>query len=360
MQQLKQKTDRPDNGTKLPISMRVANTMHKLGVVGLPRNYEVFYFAMTGTNAELQSELWEIGNGLKQEDLDLLHVKHCARADDERMITRICNTVESRLGEAIQLIRTEKSSVRNYGHVLDQASQRLTPGAPLPPESMKKLLRVLSKATESTQQQGAKTIASMENNSNQLQSISQELEEYKRLAETDCLTGLLNRRGFDARMSELCSDGLKNMALAIGDIDKFKAFNDTYGHPFGDMVIKTVAKIIKANAREDLSIARVGGEEFAVFCNNIEEEGMMRLTERLRVAIAETVFTDGRTRLSPGNVTVSFGVSHAVHATNFEDLYSNSDEALYSSKRVGRNRVTSFADIRQSPDRKNLLLYKDK
>lgn len=346
------------SNTSLPVAMRVANAMSKLGIVGLPRNYEVFYGAMSGANPELQKRLLDCGNSIDQRQLDDLFAKHCARADDEKLVGKICDAIEDKLGDAINMIQMEQRSVSQYGKILGQASQRLDPKTRVPPEVVSKLVNVLSSATETTQKQGRKTLEGMQSNSSELAAVKTQLAEYKKLAETDPLTGLFNRRAFDNKLAAQKTDDLQRSALVIGDIDKFKALNDTYGHPFGDMVIQKIAHVLKAKVREEALVARVGGEEFALFSSNIDEKDIMHLAERLRVAVSEEAYSDGRTRLGPGKITISFGVCHGSLATNTQSLYSQADEALYASKRVGRNRVTSFSTVNQSPERKNLFIYK--
>ncbi len=342
----------------LPIGMRIANAMHKTGVAGLPRNYEIFYLALTGTNEQLKSELWESGNSLNQEALDKLHSKHCARADDEALVSKICDALDDKLGETIGMIKKEYGSVSSYGKVLVQATERLGPDTKLQPDMVDKMVGLLLNATKATEKQGQATLKGMQDTSTHLETMKTELEEYKRLAETDALTGLFNRRAFDLKLAELEKNGLQKAALLLGDIDKFKSLNDTYGHQFGDMVLRGVANIATANTREDIFVARVGGEEFAVIGENVSDEGMVLLAERLRIAIAENAFTDGRIKLSPAKVTISFGACHGGSASNGQEMYSGADEALYASKRSGRNKVTSFSDLNTSPDRKNLFLYR--
>ena len=357
--QAKPVSDPPKSNKPLPMSMRVANAMHKIGVVGLPRNYEVFYGAISGTNPEIQQELMEIGNNIDQEKLDELFATHCARADDDAMISKICDAVETKLSSTIEMIKNEQTSVSQYGKILGQATQKLDPNTRMAPEVMNKLVSLLSDATETTQRQGQKTLEEIQDNSSELQAIKSELAEYKKQAETDALTGLYNRRAFDNRLGGVDSSIFNQSALIIGDIDRFKTLNDTYGHPFGDLVIKNIAKVMQSNSRGDVLLARLGGEEFALFSTDINEEGMMRLAERVRVAVAEESFGDGRIKLGPGKVTISLGVCHASAADNIQALYSQADEALYASKRTGRNRVTSYTELSKSPERKNLYLYKD-
>ncbi|MEP1206264.1 MAG: GGDEF domain-containing protein [Rhizobiaceae bacterium] len=359
MQQAKQVSEPARSNKPLPMSMRVANAMHKIGVVGLPRNYEVFYGAISGTSPEIQKELMEIGNNIDQEKLDNLFATYCARADDDAMVSKICNAVENKLTSTIEMIKNEQSSVSQYGKILGQATQKLDPGTRMSPDVVNRLVGLLMDATETTQKQGQKTLEEIEDNSSELRAIKSELAEYKKQAETDALTGLYNRRAFDNRLGSVSGSSFGQSGLIIGDIDRFKTLNDTYGHPFGDLVIKNIAKVMQSNSRGDVLLARLGGEEFAIFSTDINEEGMMRLAERVRVAVAEESFGDGRIKLGPGKVTISMGVCHASSADNVQGLYSQADEALYASKRNGRNRVTSYDDLSTSPERKNLYLYQN-
>lgn len=358
MQQSSQIKNNQSSQNCIPMSLRVANAMHKLGVVGLPRNYELFYEAISGTNSKLQKSLLDAGTKLDQHSLDEIYGTYLARADDESLINRLCERIETKLSQTMSLVQEEQISVQNYGNILDQASQKLNPNMRLPPEVISRIVGLLSNATETAKSQGRLIADKIEIQSEEFASIKSELEEYKELADTDSLTGLRNRRAFDNVLSKLDKKTLEKSALILGDIDKFKALNDTYGHPFGDMVIRTIAKVLSANAREDVFIARVGGEEFAVFSENTNEEGMNTIAERLRVRVAETLFGDGNTKLPPGTVTISFGVCHASRASDTVDLYAKADEALYAAKRKGRNRTANYRDLAMAPDRKNLLLYK--
>lgn len=353
------KTGTTSQSSELPIALRVANVMNKLNVAGLPRNYELFYIAITDAVPALKEELWGLGKSMDQQALDDLHGRFCAKADDEAVVRRICRAVESRVGETISLIRQEARSVSDYGRVLNQASQHLDPSRNPPPQMVNKIVGLVSEATTSTLEQNDQTLQEINSKSSQLQSIRSELAEYKRLAETDPMTGLLNRRAFDNLMARLTEEQLQNCALIIGDIDKFKALNDTYGHPFGDIVIRTVADVIARNARDGTALARIGGEEFALLAGNIDEESISILAERIRVAINQIAMSDGRINLEPGTVTMSLGACHGSAAANSDELYLFTDEALYFAKRSGRNRVSSHADVIASPDRKELFVYRN-
>jgi diguanylate cyclase (GGDEF)-like protein len=162
------------------------------------------------------------------------------------------------------------------------------------------------------------------------------------LAITDGMTNLFIHRYFQARLETEVKRAERyneKFALIMLDIDHFKKFNDTYGHPIGDIVIKRVAAIIKENTREDIDIvARYGGEEFAVILPETELEGAHLLAERFRKTVEETIIYHDHLELK---VTISVGCAEfPTHSNSKEGLLAKSDAALYKSKERGRNKVT--------------------
>ena len=157
-------------------------------------------------------------------------------------------------------------------------------------------------------------------------------------AATDPLTGLPNRRYFDEFSALLASRRRSgdNVAVLMIDIDKFKGLNDTYGHPTGDEVLKSVASAITAAVRDQDVPARIGGEEFAVLLRNPGPEVAIEIGERVRHAVREL---DLRSMGVPG-VSVSVGVANASTADeSIQALLDRADHALLRAKRAGRDRV---------------------
>ena len=162
------------------------------------------------------------------------------------------------------------------------------------------------------------------------------LQQVQRLAETDGLTGLANRRTFETTLERELSRAARSgepVTLVMVDVDHFKKLNDTFGHQAGDEVLERVAAVLASACRDFDTAARYGGEEFAVILPACSPSESLVVAERLRESIAaiETV-TD---------VTASAGVAtFPAHAADPEGLIKAADEALYESKRAGRNRVT--------------------
>ena len=168
--------------------------------------------------------------------------------------------------------------------------------------------------------------------------IADLFEKVKEQAVTDSLTGLYNRRYFEEYLKKefTRAQRINQPFSIIGlDLDYLKKINDTYGHSFGDTAIKTIADVLKTNARSIDTAARIGGEEFNIILPGVTTEGALVAAERIRKAIEnadiETV----------GHITASIGIAtYPEHADNIENLLELTDQAMYLSKRNGRNRVT--------------------
>ncbi len=156
------------------------------------------------------------------------------------------------------------------------------------------------------------------------------------LAVTDGLTGIYNRAAFNEKLADGYDRATRYshlLSVIMLDVDHFKLFNDTFGHPAGDDVLQTVAKSLSATVRSTDVVARYGGEEFAIILPDTDFAGAMVLAERCRRAVA-TAMWDKR------SVTVSVGVSTLTPETaNASALLQEADQALYRSKQTGRNRV---------------------
>lgn len=160
----------------------------------------------------------------------------------------------------------------------------------------------------------------------------------KEQAVTDALTGLNNRRYFEeeAQKEVLRAQRQNQKFTLIGlDLDHLKQINDNYGHSCGDIAIKAVAEVLKTNARSIDIAARMGGEEFNLLLPGVDHVGGLIAAERIRKAISEVPIE------IIGNVTASVGVAtFGEHSDNLYELMELTDQAMYSSKKNGRNRVT--------------------
>ena len=173
-------------------------------------------------------------------------------------------------------------------------------------------------------------------------------QQLKKYAETDFLTGLLNRRKFYeilGQEEERAESHAGGLSLIMFDIDHFKAVNDTYGHAIGDGVLKTIASVVTAHIRKADVLGRIGGEEFAVLAAETEAESASALAEKIRSAIEATEFDHA------GKVTVSLGVSIYNKGLTLDEFVRRADEALYAAKNKGRNRVECYRAFEDGDNR---------
>lgn len=170
-------------------------------------------------------------------------------------------------------------------------------------------------------------------------------EKANALATHDGLTGLYNHRTFQQMLAEEITRAIRYtepLSMVICDIDHFKKVNDTYGHPFGDVVLKSVSQTLQSSVRQDIdTVSRYGGEEFAIILVKTDTAGALETAERIRSAVASVKFN------GPGGkevlVTMSFGIAeYKKDAKQINELIAKADKALYRAKENGRNRVEVF------------------
>jgi len=164
----------------------------------------------------------------------------------------------------------------------------------------------------------------------------------RRLADTDTLTGLLNRRALLNRVDAVFrrADRIgESLAIALFDIDHFKVVNDTHGHAVGDEVLTGVAKLVQSALRTGDTVARVGGEEFVIIMRRVDAGEAFELLERVRNLLAETPVQDGLGL----RVTACFGMAMrpAGSEMNWDHIFALADQRLYIAKGSGRNRVVT-------------------
>jgi diguanylate cyclase (GGDEF)-like protein/putative nucleotidyltransferase with HDIG domain len=160
-------------------------------------------------------------------------------------------------------------------------------------------------------------------------------------ARTDVLTGLLNRRGFEETFElelERARRGGHTLSVLVGDLDNFKQVNDRYGHYAGDVALVRTGNILERRQRRFDTVARLGGEEFALIVPDADDHDAYMLAERLRTSLREAFATQ------EVPITISFGVANfPAHGETYEALVGAADDALYAAKELGRDRTVIYS-----------------
>ncbi len=184
----------------------------------------------------------------------------------------------------------------------------------------------------------------------ELEAQRYELEEMNRklqaLATQDALTGIANHRAFQERLAlewQRCQRYGQVFSVVLVDVDKFKTFNDEFGHPEGDNVLKRVAEILQETVREADFVARYGGEEFVLILPETLKTGALEVAERCRHSLKQEHWPLRK-------VSGSFGVAtFQTFMTTAQELIDSADKALYASKKSGRDRVTHIDELDELP-----------
>ena len=175
----------------------------------------------------------------------------------------------------------------------------------------------------------------------QLETQAQELDRTRHEARIDALSGVANRKAFDETLQYLLSSYHREQhpfALLLLDVDHFKWINDTHGHAAGDLAVQNLAEFLKSLVRSNDFVSRFGGDEFSILFSKIDREIAVTVADRIRVAIARHPFSfgDNGERIA---VTCSLGLATVTEGDTAESIFARADEALYRSKRGGRNQL---------------------
>lgn len=172
----------------------------------------------------------------------------------------------------------------------------------------------------------------------EISKLKSQLVEVQKDALFDSLTTLYNRRSFNKDLQMLCESD-QALCLVLLDIDHFKTFNDTYGHLFGDTVLKGIARKLKVACRDGISAYRFGGEEFAMIIPNKSLRIARQIADTSRRSLEKLSIKDRRSGKQVGNITASFGVAELQPNETADSLIERADKLLYEAKSLGRNRV---------------------
>lgn len=308
-----------------------------------PLTYTVWYEFMTGINPALSkavTALIDSGTMLDDKAIEKLYTKHISEfnADEQReSLQQLLGKIAGFTAETDKQAHQFGNNLQAYGNTLKQNLD-----GPKLDELINNMAGDTNKMRGSMQSLQTELAASQE----QVEKLHKELQSARGEALTDPLTGILNRRGFEGAAKITFDDQSaldKGVCLLMIDIDHFKKINDTYGHLFGDKIIRGIAETVKSKVRGQDSVARLGGEEFAVLLTETDISGAKIVAEHIRQSIEGAKVRRLDTQEHISGITISLGVSTYTGGKNVTELLDQADKALYISKQQGRNRTTVFA-----------------
>lgn len=327
------------------IARQAVTEMVAQNVPPTPENYAVWYVHASGRNKPLSKRINALLKAKEAFDAQIcsdLYEEFISDQARHGEIERQAFSAKNLMQDLFELINVMTSETSNYNQKLDGYIDRLS--GKYQDEGIQKMVKELIDRTSTMRSSGDQLSDKLMESRKEVETLRENLERITEEATRDPLTGVGNRKAFDTNMEKFCQsaqEGEMDFSLLMLDIDHFKQFNDKFGHVVGDEVLKIVAKeLLNAVKRRDI-VARYGGEEFAIMLPETPLSGALAVAENLRKSIASKDLTRRDTKQSYGAVTISVGAAqYHPGKDSVNALIQRADEALYRSKKGGRNRVT--------------------
>ncbi len=308
-----------------------------------PKNYAVWFEYYAGANADLVDDLNQYidsGAELSNEVHAYLYEKHVLNQDEREAARRAADEARDILRAILERLMESTNASGHYRDEMKQYSDELRAARDL--SQVRHVVNQVIDHTDGMLSSNQTLQRQLQEESERARSLHERLEQARREALTDSLTGLSNRKAMDARLSELMLESEASgtvFSVLMLDVDFFKKVNDEHGHTVGDAVLRIVAKTISQCTRGGDFSARYGGEEFAVLLPSTTLKAAAVVAEHIRSKLERIRFkvTTSNEILPP--ITISIGAAQVRGDDTEESLVRRADHALYKAKHAGRNNV---------------------
>jgi diguanylate cyclase len=326
------------------LARRVIDEMASHGVWPTPVNFELWLHYMGDPEGPLGREIQRIlaaQEPFTDATSDMLAAEYLPRGRLSEEIRDAGRVLDRELSSVADAISRAHKSQSAYGETLAEAGASIESVDDA--SGLKTLVTTLTSATRKVQEENSALEKKLETSTREVAKLREHLEQVRRDAMTDALTNLANRKAFDEHLDAACAKAEADggaLSLAIVDIDHFKRFNDTWGHQTGDQVIRYVASVLGRVARQPRMAARYGGEEFALIFPGENAGTVEAALNAIRQEIGSRALRRRSTNDELGAVTISGGFAIREPGESATALLERADNALYASKRTGRDKVT--------------------
>jgi diguanylate cyclase len=318
---------------------QICDFLAQAGLDPIPDHFELAWLYVAGSSSiqrlQIDTHLLEFG---KIDPVDATKLLDQIRTSiSEREFNHMVEEAKQRISEAQATTEQSSRDAATFGASLGVSLTDLDD-----PEKSKASIVRLQKMTAQMIERAARAEAQLQERSKTMGHLRSRLAQSQKLALSDALTDLPNRRAFDVNLKEsieLARSARQPLSIGFCDIDKFKLINDTHGHPTGDRVIRLVAEILKNVAGPKIHVARHGGEEFALIFANTQAEAAAELLDDARIRLSERNLVARDTEVPIGHISFSGGVAELRSGENSSALLMRADTALYRAKEAGRDRV---------------------
>ncbi|HDX8453804.1 GGDEF domain-containing protein [Aeromonas hydrophila] len=316
--------------------------MIKYQIPTTPDNYTLWYNYVAASMPELNQAIDQaikLQGTCSLTTCERLYHQHLAAQDEQQMETMKLNlaAMANELGHTMQ---DALSDTGMFQDMLDKSFDRLSliDDEGLSLEDTMGILRDLVRESRDVRMSTMHFRNQLSSAEKEIKELREALNETRKLANEDALTSLLNRRAFDLEIESLIRSK-QPFSLILLDIDRFKSFNDEYGHLLGDQVLRAFSKRLRETCKEGVTAYRLGGEEFALLVPMRSLALSRQMAESLRRAIEKMSILDRKSGRRIDHITASFGVGEYSGQETGDSLVERTDKLLYKAKELGRNRV---------------------
>ena len=348
----------PDLEATRGFAREALEQMHRYGIKPSPENFTVWYGFAADTPPAARRAI-EILISNKQdftpEVLADLYERFYGGMKHTERIRVLAQQIDTAMSGVLSTLGDAGQGVREYGAALDHTARDLLADNPL--DSVRAIIRQVMDETHDMIERSEVLEKQLTKRTEEIGELRKQVEDASREAQTDALTGIGNRKSFDMQLKLCMQEAMEQgteLTLLLIDIDHFKSFNDTYGHQFGDLVLKLVAKYMVEGIKGRDQAARYGGEEFAILLPNTDLRDAAVVAEHLREMISSKAIVNRDTKKNFGTVTISVGISSYRLGEPPYVFIERADAALYQGKQTGRNRVVTEAELDQAAGEPNM------
>lgn len=308
-----------------------------------PLSFEIWYtYAGRFVPALNQAINDALANGRKPSavEIEQIYDRHRGMFRFGEKIEQIGDKFSTDLEQALTDVDAAVRSTTGYGDNLGEIGRKLDQAADR--NDVRAVVEALVRATRSAIADSQSNRARFEATRSEIDQLRRELEDLRAENRIDALTTLANRKEFDAALARTTADAAQSRAplsMLICDVDYFKNLNDTWGHPFGDDVLRLIARAIKKIIRRHDIAARYGGDEFAVLLPSTALQAAEEIAERLRAEVNAKSVVQRSTGRDLGRVSVSIGIAQWRADEPARGFVERADAGLYAAKKNGRNCV---------------------
>ena len=328
----------------------ILTDLHRHGLTPTPRHYELWFAYLGGANPTLADRLNAMiakGEALDVGVLETLQRDFLGSAElDSDAIGESAEGLQVEAQHIAQEVASTEQAFQDYGAILETCAQDLDqqPAIAGLVQVVAKLANETSRAVARNQVLQQKLSAS----GARIERLRRSLSEVKQEAHTDALTGIANRKAFDARLKRALIQVRAEphpMSVLLLDIDHFKQFNDLHGHKTGDLVLRLVGRVLRDSVKGRDTAARYGGEEFAILLSGADLPAATVVARQICAALGGKQLVSKDRSRSLGHLTLSAGVAQYAPGDTLPGLVARADQALYAAKRSGRNRVCTEEEL---------------